>query len=206
MAFEFCKIVFSKNIIIKSNFCNQIIGISSKQETAYIQIMEYSNITFIQNNYSDLIVVKLDPPYTNPHPFCLFQYLSLPSTSKVSPSHYKINISDSFLYKCKWSFHQFTSHCQWIPNAAFHDHDPSYINQQIIHVDYQLYPTTIFHCSNISIDNLGPVYPGQKLQVELCVPCSKNFSILYTETYNTHLPKSACKIAHQSELTGKYFC
>ena len=38
------------------------------------------------------------------------------------------------------------------------------------------------------------------LQVELCMPCSDDNSVLYAETHNTLLPKSACEIAHQTEL------
>ena len=51
------------------------------------------------------------------------------------------------------------------------------------------------------------MYPGQVLQVDLCVPNGDEHSILYVETHNTELPTSACKIAHQTELlqsVGKY--
>ena len=79
---------------------------------------------------------------------------------------------------------------------------------QIIHFNNNLQQSTtnhhsiIFYCTDYSSDKLGPVYPGQKLQVELCMPCSDNYSILYAETHNTLLPQSACKIAHQSELVN----
>ena len=36
----------------------------------------------------------------------------------------------------------------------------------------------------IVADLLGPVYPGQVLQLGLCTPCSDETFILYTETYD----------------------
>ena len=51
----------------------------------------------------------------------------------------------------------------------------------------------------VSIDTLGPVYPGQTLQLELCTPCNDEPSILYAEVSSIHLPNSTCKVASQTE-------
>ena len=200
--FQFCNILFSKSIFITSNLCKQIIILKSPKELAYIKILEYSNITFTHNGYKTLIAIDTDPIYNNPYPFCLFQYVTLQNTSTKSQntSHYTIIINDSFLYDCKLSIFHFTSHCQWIPSAAFNGDNPEIINRKIIQMNYKLQHTAIILCSNLSIDTLGPVYPGQMLQVELCMPCSDDNSVLYAETHNTLLPISACKIAHQTEL------
>ena len=202
--FHFCNILFSKNISITSNTCKQIIVLKSHKELAYIKILEYSNITFTHNHYDTLIAIDIDTNYNHPYPFCLFQYVTLQNTSTKSQntSHYTIIINDSFLYDCKFSLLHFTSHCQWIPSAAFCGNNPVIINRQIIQIDYKLQHTAILLCSNFSINTLGPVYPGQMLQVELCMPCSDNKSVLYAETHNTLLPQSACKIAHQTELVN----
>ena len=40
------------------------------------------------------------------------------------------------------------------------------------------------------------------LQVELCVPCSDQYSVLYAEIHNTLLPGSVCKLAHQTEIVN----
>ena len=53
---------------------------------------------------------------------------------------------------------------------------------------------------NCSIDTLGPVYPGQRLQVSLSVHYTEESIIIYAETHATSLLKSACRIAHQNEL------
>ena len=202
--FQFCNILFGKSIFITSNLCEQIIILKSPKELTYIKILEYSNITFAHNHYKTLIAIDTDPIYNHPYPFCLFQYVTLQNTSTKSQntSHYAIIINDSFHYDCKLSLLHFTSHCQWIPSAAFHGKSSVIINQQIIQMNYKLQHAAIFFCSNFSIDTLGPVYPGQMLQVELCMPCSDNNSVLYAETHNTLLPKSACEIAHQTELVN----
>ena len=54
-----------------------------------------------------------------------------------------------------------------------------------------------------SLDLLGPVFPGQVLQVDLCVPHeSDNGEIfaLYVDTHSKFLPSSACKVADQNQM------
>ena len=200
MKFQFSNITFSEEIIIESNVCDKIIFLKSRQGSAYIKVMEYSNITFSYNNYTDLIMVEVDT--YNAYPFCLFQYVTSQNTSGISSLHYVIGIFDNFRYNhCRFAFYHYISYCEWIPTAVFHSHNSLAINQQIIKFNHKPRHTSIFLCSNFSADKLGPVYPGQILQVELCMPCSNN-SILYAETINTILPKSACKIAHQTELVN----
>ena len=205
MQFTSCNVLFSKDIFITSNICKMIIIMNShRAELSYIKVMEYSNIVLTQNNCSNIIAVEINSIYNNPYPFCLFQYVTLQNISTILPSHYTIIISDSFLSTCKLSFYYFLSHCQWIPTAVFHNHKPEAINHQIIQliINYRSLHSTIFYCSNFSTDTVGPVYPGQLLQLELCMPCSDDYSVLYAETHNANLPKSACKIADQTELVN----
>ena len=44
------------------------------------------------------------------------------------------------------------------------------------------YDNGTYDCSR---NELGPVYPGQVLQLGLCTPCSDETFILYTETYDS---------------------
>ena len=64
------EILFNQRIIFKTNFCDQIIVLKSHQEAAYIKVMEYSNTTFSQNIYTNLIVVDTDNNHYNFYPFC----------------------------------------------------------------------------------------------------------------------------------------
>ena len=102
-----------------------------------------------------------------------------------------------------------TSHCKWAPGTAFQDAPPSVVNQNIINIKYKnkTLPyiklrdhTGVYYCPqsshhNCNVDHLGPIYPGQVLNVELCLPNNNEESgILYAETHNVNLPQSACKI------------
>ena len=89
--------------------------------------------------------------------------------------------------KCKVMFDHFTSHCKWLPTSSirvFYGHNPGLINQQIIQIDDRKINYIAITCSFIClsskshydcpIDTLGPVYPGQILQVDVFTPCSEN--------------------------------
>ena len=107
--------------------------------------------------------------------------------------------------KCNFPFYYFTPHCWWIPNVAFHNYNSRVIYQQIINIkDENLTYHKICYCFkngsyNCNIDTLGPVYPGQTLQTELCTPCDNEPSALYPEVSGVHLPDSTCKVASYTE-------
>ena len=106
------------------------------------------------------------------------------------------------------SIYQLTSHCEWAPGAAFQNVTPNIVNNRIINIEYENsllldsigIHTTVCYCPssshyNCSVDQLGPVYPGENLTVDLCLPYNdEDIGILYVETYNKNLPESACQI------------
>ena len=174
--------------------------------------MENTSITIIGNEYCNSeIGIELDKSNIHPYAYCAFQYVKQ-YTSTTLLKDYRITLEDNLMCEtkfqeiCELSFHQFTTHCGWIPSSVFHDYNPGEVNKQIIQTDQHRlgHHTTICYCShnitNCSVDVLGPVYPGQVLQVELCIKDSSEHSILFVETHSTQLPTSACKIAHQNEL------
>ena len=125
---------------------------------------------------------------------------------------YTINFSDN-----KWKYansateinspYDFLTHCNWLSTAVFNGYDPGYINQQIIKVDGHQWINhkKICYCPHDSpydctIDQLGPVYPGQRLQVDLCIPQANSNYTVTVETHAITLPCSACKLAHQTEF------
>ena len=204
MRLQYSDVLFIGEILFELNSCYNIIALVSIPSSAYIEVMEYCNVTFSNNYDSNLIMVKTDNNNNyNINPLCVLQYVKWHSASVSLPSHYTIIISGSFP---ELSFYHFTSRCKWISTSQFQNYKPRAINQQIIQLDHEFqhlkHHSVIFYCSNFSVDRLGPVYPGQKLQVELCTPHSDNNSVLYAETNNVQLPKSACKISHQTELVN----
>ena len=106
---------------------------------------------------------------------------------------------------CLSPFYHFTPHCRCIPNVTFHEYSPKVIYQEIIKTSNPNFAYhKICHCRqkgiiNCSLDTLGPVHPGQTLQVELCTPCSNEPSTLYAEVNSIHLPATACKVAPKTE-------
>jgi len=219
---QHCEMLFSNEIVFTSNECFDSV-ISIQSDTAYLKVMEFSNIKFKNNIFSNKLIVFQPNSHGNPYMFCGFQYVVPNNASAVLTKHYNITITNNHkvnlgvklqnlchlpLEHCEPHLHHFTTHCRWIATSVFYGHDPGVINQQIIQTDqHQLsHHTTICYCShnvtNCSVDVLGPVHPGQVLQVDLCAPNSSEHSVLYVETHSTKLPNSACKIAHQTELVN----
>ena len=209
-----CNITFKGKIKFDANYCKYVISIDT-----YLTVIEYTNITFVNNRYEDqLISIKYDTLYYQPHPFCLFQYVTNKSNATTKSlltnyiiviyHNYLVSITRQSLPQCSVSFCHFTSHCQWLPSVAFHGYNPEAINKQIIQYDNRDcdHHTHLCYCSkirkhNCSIDTLGTVYPGQTLQTNLCNMCSNdNSSVLYAEVRDVNLPTTACKITHQSQL------
>ena len=223
LRFESCDVLLHGYILLKSNNCEEVIHL----QLTYIKMMENTNITLFKNEHRYKLI---EIEYSNEHklyPLCTFQFVAHRNTTAASPSHYSINLIDNLssnLYwywvsvniehrkKCTFSYYHFTPHCRWIPNAAFHNFNPKIVYQQIIKFrGTNLTYHEICHCPqngsvDCSVDTLGPVYPGQKLQLQLCTPCNDEQSILYAEVSSIHLPNSTCKIASEIEtnVIGKY--
>ena len=215
--FDSCDVIFHNNIIIKSNNCDQVITL----RFTCIKVMEYTNITVLNNkHHSKLIKTEYYNEYKL-YPLCIFQFVTLRNTTTISSTHYSINFIDNLFIvnyrvksvkqeKCSFPFYHFTPHCQWMPDTVFYNYNPTIVYKHIIRTHGQnLTYHKIFHCFqngsyNCNIDTLGPVYPGQMLQVELCTPCNHEPPILYAEVNSIHLPNSTCKVAPHGETNFIY--
>ena len=190
MRLENSDITFYNNVTFKSNNGEQILYLKFNR----IKIMENANITLFKNRYKYRLITIHYPEY-NLNPQCLFQFVTLTNTTAVSPAQYSINIVNNICVPrrttdtkvvCLFPLYHFTPHCKWMPTAAFNGYSPKVIYQQTIKTDSPKFTYKICHCThngsnNCSIDTLGPVYPGQMLQVELCTPFNDKPSTLYAE-------------------------
>ena len=215
MGFQSCNVTFMGNITFLLNKCTQIISFHSwRFVNTYITVMEYTNVLFANNVCtSEVILLDQRKKFGNLYPLCLFQYGTTDKTTVVLPDYYSIRFTDNVMYsnkdkKNREDISEFLSHCKWLSTAAFHGFHAGAINQQIISINKQhwRHHKKICHCSqdgysNCSIDSLGPIYPGQMLKLELCIPEAKETYNAYVETHAKSLPSSACKIANQAELT-----
>ena len=212
--FETCVVVFTGRITLTSNVCAYLIAL--KSDSLFIALTQNTSITLSNNCVSNEIIEVDNNPYNNPFPYCIFQFVTIENISSEDtpmPNDYRIildNIDSCFVNdkdkKCKISFHDYTSHCQWINESAFHKHDPAIINEQILQhnsdqiSEHKIICIPLNKVTNCSLDVLGHIYPGQTLQVELSVPCSGNKATLHVETHHTRLPSSSCKIVNQNQL------
>ena len=208
MLFQYCDVSFSKNIIFQSNHCTQVIDLL----LTYIKIMEYANISFIDNKYINEVIKSEDINDNKLYPLCISQFITLRNTTTVSPLHYSINIVDNFYShhplsynmhhkNCLISpFYRFTPHCQWIPTGVFYDYTPKEIYQQIVRNDNQNFTYhKICYCSTDEGSNCSAwsCVSCQTLETQLFTPCSDEISVVYAEVNSIHLPNSACKVATQ---------
>ena len=131
-----CDMLFSEEIMFTSNEClDSIMYIYSS--TAYLTVMEYSNIVFTNNKISNDIISFQPFDQSNPYMFCGFQYVTLNNVSIVSSKHYNITFHNNLLQNvalkpqgpCQLHFHHFTTHCRWIPSSVFYGYNPGVINQ-----------------------------------------------------------------------------
>ena len=207
MRLEYCDVTFYNKITFKSNNGARTIHLTS----SFIKIMENANITLLKNRYKYRLIT-IDYREYNLNPQCPFQFIAFTNTTAVSPAKYSINIINNICLPsgitkelCLFPLYHFTPHCKWIPTAEFHGYSPKVIYQQIIKTDIPKFTYEICHCThngsnNCSVDTLGPVYPGQMLQVGLCTPFNDKPSTLYAEVNSIHLPTSTCKVAPQTEI------
>ena len=218
--FKSCDVSFSGSVKFLTNYCNQLISLDTR-----VKVMEYTNITFSNNRYrKDLIAVDIIGEYSQPYPFCLFQYIAMNSNTSTKDlldnyaitfyRNYYVNGSKYVIqnntYGCSASpsFCHFISHCKWLSSGAFYNYNSKIINKKIIKnhdQNYCNYHTQICLRQSKEIDCrtdiLGSVYPGQTLQKNFYNMCSNdNSTVLYAEVHNINLPSSACNIAHHSQL------
>ena len=142
------------------------------------------------------------------YPLCMFQYFSdqnldLPFTKKE-----KLNYSITFESN-KWTFiyklnsdSLRTTHCSWLPGSAFNVTLPVDVNQRFIKFVNESFFTkkkSLCYCTgnnsmNCYKDQLGPIYPGQTLNIKLAYRYS-NFVELIIDVHDVKLPPTACKIS-----------
>ena len=193
---------FSNTTIFSRNRSKYVIFLDG--QSSYIALFKNGSLIFNHNAVVEIIKVSISHNY--PNPYCLFQYFS-PIRNEFRDFRVEFQILQNKNSKTKISeINRLTTHCKWVPGAAFYNIDPLVVNCKIINFGYNstLYQlgthTTVCYCPssshyNCSADQLGPVYPGENLTVDLCLPNNEEeFGILYAETYNDNLPKSACKL------------
>ena len=199
---------FSNITVFIGNVCDQLIFLDCQLQMCYLALLEHANLILSSNEVHNEMI-NIITQHNSPYPYCIFQYYSLPSNKHED---FKIQIlllnNESSIVN---EILKQTVHCRWAPGTASRNINPLILNSNVINFkgasriklgDH----TTVCYCPassryNCSVDQLGPVYPGENLTVDLCLPYNdENTGILYIETYNDDLPKSACKLADYNSM------
>ena len=201
---------FSNATVFTNNECDQLLTLDC--QICSLVFSGHTKLLFSYNKVSNEII-KVSVRYNNPYPYCIFQFYS--PLNNYSDFTIKI-LLDSNDFTKLFEILKLTVHCRWAPGTAFNSIDPLILNSNVIDFNgtsrNQLYThTTICYCPssshyNFSIDQLGPVYPGENLTVDLCLPYNdEKAGILYTETYNDDLPKSACQLGDYNSMKHLFY-
>ena len=104
----------------------------------YLKVMEYANITFINNMCSNKLIEVETGDYR--YNYCLLQYTTSSDKSIVTPNNYAINIIrtlKTLQEKCSFVYYHLNPKCEWLPVATFKHNDSEKVNHQIIQIDQQ---------------------------------------------------------------------
>ena len=149
-------------------------------------------------------------------PMCIFQYFeerSLNLLFRNKTKGYSVIFQEN-----KWATKYEQSsyglriiHCSWLTDSTFSTTIPVDVNQRFISFVNETFVTGkrgLCYCSEISAmtaincykDQLGPIYPGQTLDIMLAFKYTdSSFIELIIDVHDTKLPPAACKISSLQE-------
>ena len=205
------QLIFSNyTLFYKNHYCDHLIRLEGNWQ--YITLKDNATIEFIGNNVHDELV-SVPKTYNHPFRYCLFQFISYPPNDLQSFNiKFSINTEQAVnTERSNSSLNELSSHCKWINEATLQHVDKSnFYNKIIAHGSKLGVHTTVCYSQrssyyNCSLNELGPIYPGQILTINLCLPYNyENTGLLYAETYNDYLPVTACKVTNQDDLKHKF--
>ena len=146
------------------------------KDTYYLTLYENTVINITENRIVGYIFQVKDWDPSGDYPDCFFQYQTEQNNYNASKFNCSIiinGVSDTFTTAVK------TVHCTWLDKSVFNTAMPYIVNSDIIQItstegqQVMLQETKMLcYCTNdthynCSIDELGPIFPGQTLSVKL---------------------------------------
>ena len=150
--------------------------------------------------------ISVSPRHRNEHP-CYFQYFSTYNLDLIFSEKRKLNYSIIFNAN-KWvhslnTYNLNIAHCRWIMDTAFLFTMPSEVNQRLISFVNETFSIAkkrlcvCLHKKNevdCYVDQLGFIYPGQKLSATLTIPNLKHKQVIMLDVYDIDSPTTACTV------------
>ena len=166
----------------------------------------------IEHNTFELFTYSNVDPSVNSMHMCMFQYFNdqnqdLSFIKKAKLDYFIIFKNNKWMYKSTLnSVDLRTTHCNWLIGSAFNTSIPDDVNQHFISVVNETFVTRkkrLCYCSEVNSincykDQLGPIHPGQTLNIMLAFTYS-NFIELIIDVHDIKLPSTACKISSLQE-------
>ena len=159
----------------------------------------------ITENLISYLFVSYEVHHFNYHiPLCYFQFYGNPKINKS-----RIIIEYTNLVFKVFNQNAGNINCEMLKGTLFYKHNPLQLYQQLIHFQThfkrspKLFNTGILcYCleeiQKCNINQLGPIFPGQTLAINLCINSRVKVSIQHylvsTEMYDETLPRSHCKV------------
>ena len=201
------RLIFSNFTSFYRNiYCTQLITLNDKWQ--YIVLKDNATMTIAFNDVLNEII-SISKVYNHPFQYCLFQFIS---STQDNFQHFNISLSGNREHevdskRSNSTLNKLSAHCKQINETAFQGIDRLTLYSKIIDYEKKLsIHTSVCYCQqfpyiNCSVNKLGPIYPGQVLTIDLCLPYNyENFGLLYAETHNNNLPLTACKVIDQDDL------
>ena len=208
-------LIESSNTIIHFHDYIEIFNCTSYaifSDTLFLMLKESVTVNISHNNI--ILFVNGDHYiYKDVQPICMFQYCNDENLDTMFAKNVKLNYSvilkdNNWLFGSSNGLTQRINHCSWLMGSAFNVTIPGDVNQRFItFVDrtFAAKEKNLCYCSeNGSIDcykdQLGPIYPGETLNIMLAYPYSSYKIVeLIVDVHDAKLPSTACKISSLQE-------
>ena len=171
-------------------------------------ILEHSATVNFTRNY---VTRFTDNIFSDKYSACTFQFFSDYHVNFKFKENEKLNFSivfnanhwdiplDSDMLKI--------NHCAWLPGSVFYTTLPSVVNHHIITFINETFVTinkSLCYCSDkyhidCSLDELGPIYPGQTLNTMLACPTCGMLTPLIVDVYDSIMPATVCRVSFLQE-------
>ena len=163
-------------IHFSNNFANNIIQFTETSDE-YIYITENTQLVFSENCVCSIFGIMMLP-----YPMCIFQYYSVQSERKSS--NYSIVFEENYYYTNQCYRNIPLIDCRWASDSLFANRVPVEVNKQFIKYinnsgTFNMAPQstdqrTICICTprkycDCRVNELGYYYPGQELDMYVCI-------------------------------------
>ena len=169
-----------------------------------ILLMQHVIINITRNLISYLFVTYKLQRYNYHIPICYFQFFGKQKINKFKIIIEYTNVVSRILNQDAANIN-----CEMLNGTLFYKHNPLQLYQQLIclqtrskQIPMPFDTGMLCYCleetQKCSINQLGPIFPGQTLVINLCINSRVEFSVQHflvsIEMYDEILPKSHCKV------------